>query len=100
MHESGYFGALEYHVKKKDPTPYDSFHAGYLLYAAKLNSREGREAPAAFAKAKEDPASRRGRSTTPPCAKARPERGSTTWRGPWNCVTILSRPGPSWRSTC
>ena len=56
MMESGYFGALEYHAKKKDPAPHDSFLAGYLFYASKLNSREGREAPAAFARAKEDPA--------------------------------------------
>jgi tetratricopeptide (TPR) repeat protein len=55
VRDSGYFGALDYFVKKKDPSPRDRFLAGFLLYAAKLNSREGREAPAAFAKAREDP---------------------------------------------
>ncbi|HPA70876.1 MAG TPA: DUF3857 domain-containing protein [Spirochaetota bacterium] len=53
---SGFFPALEYHAKKKDPTPRESFIMGSLLYFAKLNSGESREAQAAFAKAREDAA--------------------------------------------
>lgn len=52
--ESGFFRSLEYHSKKKDPSPRDMFITGYLLHAAKLNSREGREAQTALARARED----------------------------------------------
>ncbi len=50
-----YFESLSLCTDKENPGAYESFLAGYLFHAAKLESRDGREALTAFSRAMEDP---------------------------------------------